>query len=91
MCQGTRSEIPNRRRFIRKGVRYTEPRIELRELRKGRGLTLKQLADGAGISKSFMSDIERGQYDPSLPVFLNILDGLGENTKRLRQLSGLTK
>ena len=38
----------------------------LRELRKTRDLTLKNLAEETGLSVSYLSDIERGRTNPSL-------------------------
>ncbi|MEO1199231.1 MAG: XRE family transcriptional regulator [Pseudomonadota bacterium] len=41
---------------------------EIRELRKARGLTLKDLQDRTGVSLSYLSAIERGTNKPSLDV-----------------------
>ncbi len=37
--------------------------LRLKELRKTRGLTLDDLADMAGISKSYLSELENGRKD----------------------------
>src|ERR687898_249204 len=47
-----------------------------RGLRKERGLTLKQVAEGAHISISYLAEIERGEKDPSSRVLENIASGL---------------
>lgn len=39
---------------------------KLRAIRKDRGLTLQQVADAAGLSKAFVSQIESGTANPSL-------------------------
>ncbi len=39
---------------------------KLRAIRKGRGLSLQQVADAAGLSKAFVSQIESGGANPSL-------------------------
>lgn len=35
--------------------------LRIRELRKARGLTVEQLADAAGMSKGYLSEIENGK------------------------------
>ncbi len=42
------------------------------ELRKRRGLTLEQLAAASGVSRSMLSQIERGKANPTLAVTLRI-------------------
>lgn len=49
----------------------------IRELRKGAGLTLDSVADGAQISASLLSRIERGVAQPSLPTLRTIARALG--------------
>jgi transcriptional regulator with XRE-family HTH domain len=39
---------------------------KLRTIRKGKGLSLQQVADAAGLSKAFVSQIESGIANPSL-------------------------
>lgn len=57
-------------------VRTTGSRI--REIRKSQGMTMAKLADTIGVSKSLISQVERGEVLPSLPtlekiaVFLNV-------------------
>jgi transcriptional regulator with XRE-family HTH domain len=45
---------------------------ELRQRRLGLGLTLKQVADGAGLSVGFISQLERGLTAPSLSSLVSI-------------------
>ena len=49
---------------------------EIRELRKARALTLKQLSETTGVSLSHLSAIERGASKPSLDVIGAIAAGL---------------
>jgi transcriptional regulator with XRE-family HTH domain len=49
----------------------------LRALRKAEGLTLVQLGDQAGLSASYLSQVERGVTMPSLPRLTSIAQALG--------------
>lgn len=49
---------------------------EIRQLRKARELTLKDLSSGAGVSLSHLSAIERGASNPSMEVLAQIADTL---------------
>jgi len=44
----------------------------LRDLRKARGLTLDMLAAGSGVSRSMLSQIERGQANPTIATVWNL-------------------
>jgi transcriptional regulator with XRE-family HTH domain len=48
----------------------------LRAERNQRGLTLKQVAQGAHVSVSYLAEIERGEKDPSSRVLESIAGGL---------------
>jgi transcriptional regulator with XRE-family HTH domain len=48
----------------------------LRTERTERGLTLKQVAEGAHVSVSYLAEIERGEKDPSSKVLESIARGL---------------
>jgi transcriptional regulator with XRE-family HTH domain len=48
----------------------------LRTERTERGLTLKQVAEGAHVSVSYLAEIERGEKDPSSRVLESIAAGL---------------
>jgi transcriptional regulator with XRE-family HTH domain len=48
----------------------------LRAERTERGLTLKQVAEGAHVSVSYLAEIERGEKDPSSRVLESIARGL---------------
>lgn len=51
--------------------------VRLRELRMGRRLTLRQVAERAGISEGFLSQIELGRSAPSLKTFHRLAQALG--------------
>lgn len=60
---------------------------KLRQLRKARGRSLKQLSDEAGISIGFVSQIERGLSSPSVRTLVRLADVLGVSMGEL--FSGL--
>jgi len=47
-------------------------RNRLVELRKGRRMTQGELAEALGVSRQTVISIERGRYDPSLPLAFKI-------------------
>lgn len=49
----------------------------LREVRRGRGLTLDEVAGSAGFTKSFVSAVERGETSPSIGSLYAICEVLG--------------
>lgn len=49
----------------------------LRRLRKLRGLTLTELADEAGVSPQYLSEVERGRKEPSSEMIAAISGALG--------------
>jgi transcriptional regulator with XRE-family HTH domain len=51
----------------------------LRAFRQDKGLTLRQVAERAGISESFLSQAERNQTNASVSTLLKIADALGES------------
>ena len=56
----------------------------IQELRKRKGLTLTQLAANAGISKSYLSNIERGvNQNPSIEVLKRLAVVLNADLKTL--------
>jgi len=63
-----------------KGNETTDPvplGVRLRERRRQIGLTLKDVADGAGLSVGFISQIERGIASPSLSSLVAVTRVLG--------------
>jgi transcriptional regulator with XRE-family HTH domain len=51
--------------------------LRLRELREERGMSLKVLATKAGVSESFMSQVERGSANPSVASLRRLAEALG--------------
>lgn len=54
---------------------FLGPKIQ--EIRKNLKIRQKKLAEEAGISKSFLSEIESGEKDPSLKILEKISRALG--------------
>ncbi|AFK63887.1 hypothetical protein TKWG_20850 [Advenella kashmirensis WT001] len=50
----------------------------VRTLREGRRLSQEALADLAGVSRSFLGEIERGEAVPSIETLQKLADALGE-------------
>lgn len=57
----------------------------LRRLRDRAGLTQQALADRAGISRKYLSELERGLQQPSWPVVLGLAAALGCRTDDFRR------
>jgi transcriptional regulator with XRE-family HTH domain len=55
----------------------------VRELRRGRGLTLDGLAEISGVSRAMISKLERGEKNPTLVVAAKLAGGLGVTLSRL--------
>ncbi|CAN5759791.1 hypothetical protein BH23CHL2_BH23CHL2_06890 [soil metagenome] len=55
----------------------------IRALRLERGMTLDQLAAGAGISASHLSRLERGQAEPSFTVAAALAKAIGVSLSEL--------
>ena len=49
----------------------------IREMRKEKGLTQKQLADKTGIAQSDISKLETGNANPSLKTLQRLASGMG--------------
>lgn len=56
---------------------------KVRELRKGRGLTLEQLAEVTGLSTGIISQIERGKANPAFTSLAQLARGLNIPVGRL--------
>lgn len=55
----------------------------LRDSRIRSGLTLSQAADRAGLSQSYISDVERGRNLPSLQALVGMADAYGMMASQL--------
>jgi len=64
--------LPNR-------LQNTPPNVGefVRKLRRSRGLTLEDLAEGSGVSKSMLSQIERNKTNPTLATVWRLCESLG--------------
>jgi transcriptional regulator with XRE-family HTH domain len=51
--------------------------------REVRGLSQESLADLSGLSRTFISEIERGNASPTLDVLIRISNGLGVKLSEL--------
>jgi transcriptional regulator with XRE-family HTH domain len=60
----------------------------LRAARLGHGLTLRQAADRSGLSKAFLSQVERGQVSPSVASLTKIAEALAIHLAELFLPSG---
>ncbi|NPA15761.1 MAG: helix-turn-helix domain-containing protein [Deferribacteres bacterium] len=59
--------------------------MRIRELREKKGLTLEELAEKAGISRTLLSHIEEGRITPSIATLIHLSRVLGVP---LRELTG---
>ncbi len=57
--------------------------VKIRKLRKAQGKTLEQLAQISGVSAGLLSQVERGQGNPSFSTLVQIAHGLGVSVARL--------
>ncbi len=55
----------------------------MRELRRGRGLTLEELAERSGVSRAMISKLERGEKNPTLVVAAKLAEGFGVTLSQL--------
>lgn len=55
----------------------------MRSLRDGLGLSLRAVAEAAGVSESFLSQVERGVASPSVASLRRIAEALGESVGSL--------
>ncbi len=51
---------------------------QLKEVRKGKGITQQELAELVGTKKSNISRFESGRYNPSLDFLIKVAEGLGK-------------
>ena len=58
---------------------------ELRKARKTAGLSQEEVAAKAGITREYVSHMERGAYSPTLDVLFRVCSALGTQAWRLVQ------
>ena len=56
---------------------------DVRALREARGLTQAQLGKALGVSRQSVNSIEKGRYDPSLPLAIAIARFFGRAVEEL--------
>jgi transcriptional regulator with XRE-family HTH domain len=57
--------------------------MRLRKLRKGRGMSQRELAERAGISREYLTRLEAAQQDPTLGTLEKLAKALGVRMTRL--------
>ena len=67
----------SRRRTAEESPRESVVR-QLKEVRKGQGMTPAYLAELVGTKKSNISRLESGRYNPSLDFLIKVAGGLGK-------------
>lgn len=56
---------------------------DVKELREARGLTQAQLGQALGVSRQSINSIEKGRYDPSLPLAIAIARSFGTTVEEV--------
>jgi transcriptional regulator with XRE-family HTH domain len=59
--------------------------VQIRRIRKSKGLTQEQLAERAGITYKYLGLIERGKTNPSIDTMLGIAGGLNTSMDKVFQ------
>ena len=59
--------------------------MNLKQLRTERGLTLGQLAKESGVSKAILSDMEKGESNPTINTIIKVSKGLNVPYSRLME------
>lgn len=55
--------------------------LALRVMREAQGLTLRQLAEKAGVNFAYLSQVERGERTPNPRWLRSVLDALADNLR----------
>ena len=61
----------------------------IREERLAQGITMRSLADSSPIALGYLSEVERGQKEPSSQVLERIANGLGKEAYELVMEAGM--
>lgn len=64
-----------------------KPHNRIAELRKDRGLTIQQVADGIGVSNGTISRYEKGTREPKLETWVKLADFFGVSVPYLQGIS----
>jgi transcriptional regulator with XRE-family HTH domain len=65
--------------------------LNLRRLRKAKGLTQEELAHQADVDQTYLSGVEEGKRNPSIVVLNRIATALGSDISLLFDSSGRAK
>ena len=57
--------------------------MRIRYLREMKKMTLEDLEDASGVSKNYISDLERANRNPTTKVLYKIANGLGVSLEEL--------
>jgi len=86
-----RPPLPFGRRLMGTGPLPYDPQKGLgeavRQLRREAGMSQRDLAQRVGISASWISRIESGQYDPSWGNMRRVAEGLGISLETLSEIA----
>ena len=55
----------------------------IRKARQNKQLIQSEAAQKAGISETYYAQVERGEKNPSITVFLRIIEALGTSSKEI--------
>jgi transcriptional regulator with XRE-family HTH domain len=83
LYRGYYSFIEDNHKTLSTGLRLDALGERIREERKKRGLSLENLSERAGVSRSMLSAVERSEKIPSVLVLDQIATGLGASISRL--------
>ncbi|EGQ27531.1 XRE family transcriptional regulator [Sporosarcina newyorkensis 2681] len=61
---------------------------QIRQLRKSKKLTLRNLAEKSNLSYSFIASLEKGRYNPSRESIYSIAKSLDADVNELLMLAG---
>ncbi|MDY5628910.1 helix-turn-helix transcriptional regulator [Limosilactobacillus coleohominis] len=68
-----------------------KPRNRIAELRKHKGLTIQQVADGIGVSNGTISRYEKGSREPKLETWLKLANFFNVPVSYLQGVSNISK
>jgi transcriptional regulator with XRE-family HTH domain len=69
--------------LLSSGLSMTELGLRIRARRRAQGLGLEQLAELSGVSRSMVSDVERGRKTPTVLVLDRLATALGTSISRM--------
>lgn len=75
--------MDSRKRPLRNAQELKELGAKIRKLRKERGISQEDLAHEAGIERSYMGAIERGERNPSYDKLVSVARALGNSASNL--------